>query len=82
MTIANLGDADIYWSPTQRRMLARKVGVTKIHMLPPDDVLIGAYAQPFSACYFVDLEDLLVQLEAKARGTSAAPPGTALLASA
>lgn len=53
-----------YWRPSEGRVILRKINAAKRHALPPDAVLIGRYAHPFSGDQFVaDLEAVIAKIE-------------------
>jgi hypothetical protein len=72
MTLANLSEARIYWSDQERRILARSPGAVKLHTLPPDAQLVGAYSHPFDLETFMDDLDDHILTRARANTASAA----------
>lgn len=68
IALVNLRHLNVYWSPSERRILSRAVHVVKRHTLPADAVDVGTYAHPFEGDKFIgDLEALLVRLEVASR---------------
>lgn len=63
MSLANMAHLRIYWSPTTRRIYARRVNA-KLHFpLLPDAHLVGTYTHPFNGDDFLgDLDDLIAKL--------------------
>ncbi len=80
ISLCNLEEADLYWDPQGRRILARLVLAHYApRKLPEDAVLIGTYHHGFSSLAFLDdLADVIAGLDwaerhqARAQGAQAA----------
>lgn len=74
MTLANLGEFQVFWIPGRRTIAARSVGCSRRFALPAGAVSVGVYAQPFDSEEFLgDLDDVLAKLEASRRHAGGCP---------
>jgi hypothetical protein len=71
MTLCNLSQVDLYWTPSGRRVIARALGAERKPLpLPTDARLIGTYAHPFNVNDFLgDLDDLIAKLDIDTPGS-------------
>lgn len=70
MSLANLGEFRVFWSPGVRKVVARSTSCRREFRVPQDAVLVGRYRTPAKADAF--LEDLDCVIEEISRGQHAA----------
>jgi hypothetical protein len=72
--LGNLAHVIVYWLPSRRRIIVRRVRALKTWPLPPEAQLVGTYAHPFASVTFAeDLEDHLAS-QAPVAGAGAMQP--------